>query len=160
YGLALMRSGDLPGARQAFVAAGQTDLVKQVDEQLAQSGAPSPAGAAGQSGRVADRPRGAMPASLQPRVLEVELPLDVAPLVKKSEGALDASAPVPLAAFIDRRELRPPAGEPFAIAGELLVVRVDGKVPMRTVGALASSGRLAYAPVVRRVRGKASEEPF
>jgi uncharacterized protein (AIM24 family) len=103
-----------------------------------------------------------------PRGLEVELPLDGAPQGRKGEAAdsVAPSAPMPLALFVEKRELRPAANDvsgangPFTLAGELLVVRVDGRVPVRTAGALASSGKLAYAPLLRRVRGKAGEEPF
>src|SRR5207247_1494305 len=46
------------------------------------------------------------------------------------------------------------------VDGELLMSRVDGRLPTRISGAIASSGRLAYAPVMKRIRGRDSEEPF
>ncbi|MGZ3441224.1 MAG: tetratricopeptide repeat protein, partial [Polyangia bacterium] len=72
------------------------------------------------------------------------------------------SPPLPVAAFATARLLRAGAlGEPFALAeGGMLVVRVDGKLPTRTFGAIASSGQLTFEPLMRRVRGQPTDEPF
>jgi uncharacterized protein (AIM24 family) len=52
-------------------------------------------------------------------------------------------------------------GEPFALAeGGMLVVRVDGRQPTRTYGAIASSGQLVFENMTRRVRGQPTEELF
>jgi hypothetical protein len=72
------------------------------------------------------------------------------------------SPPLPVAAFATARLVRAGAmGEPFALVeGGMLVVRVDGKLPTRTFGAIASSGQLAFEPMTRRVRGQPTDEPF
>jgi uncharacterized protein (AIM24 family) len=69
---------------------------------------------------------------------------------------------MPVAAFATARLLRPGGlGEPFALAeGGMLVVRVDGRLPTRTFGAIASTGQLTFEPITRRVRGQPTEEPF
>src|SRR5262249_53272030 len=68
----------------------------------------------------------------------------------------------PVAAFATTRLLRPGGlGEPFALAeGGMLVVRIDGRLPTRTFGAIASTGQLTFEPISRRVRGQPTEEPF
>src|SRR5438094_6121739 len=42
----------------------------------------------------------------------------------------------------------------------MLIVRIDGRLPTRTLGAIASSGQLTFEPMLRRVRGKTTGEPF
>jgi uncharacterized protein (AIM24 family) len=42
----------------------------------------------------------------------------------------------------------------------MLVVRVDGQLHTRTLGAVASTGQLQFEPAKRRVRGQATDEPF
>jgi uncharacterized protein (AIM24 family) len=65
-------------------------------------------------------------------------------------------------AFALERLLRPGGlGDVFAIAdGGMLVVRVDGRLSTRTLGAIASTGQLVFEPLKRRVRGQATDEPF
>ena len=72
------------------------------------------------------------------------------------------SPPLPVAAFATARLLRAGAvGEPFALVeGGMLVVRVDGKLPTRTFGAIASAGQLTFEPLMRRVRGQPTAESF
>ena len=174
YGLSPMRSGDLQGARAAFVAAGQSDLVKQVDEQIALAAKAARAGAAAPppaTKNIAERIKAAAPAGA--------LDGDLVPIDDRGSGpiALGGAAPagragtrrepliherpVPLGSFVDTRELRSGAsGETYTLSGGLLVLRIDGRLPTRTSGAIASSGTLAYAQMTRRVRGKTVEETF
>ena len=166
-GLALMRAGELTAARAAFVAAGQTELVRQVDQQLAS--APQAAGGAAPSVASPDLSgRLRVPATLHVDAIaplaavEAIAPLTATALLARApavpEGPVGA---MPLIRFTDRAEVRPLPGEPYTLTSDgFLAVRVDGRLPMRTVGAVASSGRLAYAPILRRHRGRTSEEPF
>lgn len=142
-GLALMRAGDLQAARAAFVAAGQVEHVRQIDEQIAAGGVAAGGVRAGRAG-------------VTP-LLQVDPP--AAPgagrAVEGPQGAL------PLIRFVDRAELRALPGEPYTLHPDgFVAIRVDGRLPMRTSGAMASSGRLAYTPIARRVRGRSTEEPF
>jgi len=182
-GLALMRAGELAEARDAFHRAGQEELARQVEERMAHLGEEAVAArldlrrAANEGEKIldADQPFGAV---------ELEAPVDEAkrggawqlrvpgerPPLPGPEGPapsgrfepLVLSPPLPVAAFATARLLRAGAmGEPFALAeGGMLVVRVDGKLPTRTFGAIASSGQLTFEPLMRRVRGQPTDEPF
>jgi len=182
-GLALMRAGELGSARDAFHRAGQEELARQVEERMAHLGEEAVAArmdlrrAANEGERIldGDQPFGAV---------ELESPMDEArrggawqlrvpgerPPLPGPEGPptggrfepLVLSPPLPVAAFATARLLRAGAlGEPFALAeGGMLVVRVDGKLPTRTFGAIASSGQLNFEPLMRRVRGQPTDEPF
>jgi hypothetical protein len=183
-GLALMRAGELPSARDAFHRAGQEELARQVEERMAHLGEEATAArmdlrrAANEGERMLDgeQPFGAV---------ELESPVDEAkrgswqlrvagerPPLPGPEGPttpggdrfepLVLSPPLPVAAFATARLLRAGAmGEPFALVeGGMLVVRVDGKLPTRTFGAIASSGQLTFDPLKRRVRGQPTDEPF
>jgi uncharacterized protein (AIM24 family) len=39
-------------------------------------------------------------------------------------------------------------------------MRVDGRLPTRTLGAIASTGQLVFEPLTRRIRAQSSDEPF
>jgi hypothetical protein len=182
-GLALMRGGELAAARDAFHRAGQEELARQVEERMAHVGEEAVAArmdlrrAANEGERVLENE--------QPfAAVELETPMDEArrsgawqlrvpgerPPLPGPEGPppggrfepLLLTPPLPVAAFATARLLRAGAmGEPFALAeGGMLVVRVDGKLPTRTFGAIASSGQLSFEPMARRVRGQPVEEPF
>jgi uncharacterized protein (AIM24 family) len=182
-GLALMRAGELASARDAFHRAGQEELARQVEERMAHLGEEATAArmdlrrAANEGERMLDgeQPFGAV---------ELESPSDEAkrggswqlrvpgerPPLPGPEGPapggrfepLLLSPPLPVAAFATQRLVRAGAmGEPFALVeGGMLVVRVDGKLPTRTFGAIASSGQLTFEPLTRRVRGQPTDEPF
>lgn len=182
-GLALMRAGELAQARDAFHRAGQKELARQVEERMAHLGEEAVAArldlrrAANDGEKIleAEQPFGAV---------ELETPVDEAkrggawqlrvagerPPLPGPEGPpaagrfepLVLSPPLPVAAFATARLLRAGAvGEPFALAeGGMLVVRVDGMLPTRTFGAIASSGQLTFEPLTRRVRGQPTDEPF
>ncbi len=182
-GLALMRAGELASARDAFHRAGQEELARQVEERMAHLGEEAVAArlelrrAANEGERVLDgeQPFGAV--ELEPPVDEARrggawqlrvpgerppLPGPEGPPPSGRFEPLVLSPPLPVAAFATARLLRAGAlGEPFALAeGGMLVVRVDGKLPTRTFGAIASSGQLAFEPLTRRVRGQPTDEPF
>ena len=92
------------------------------------------------------------------------MPLPAAEGAGPDGGALPLllEPPRSVAAFATERLLRPGGlGEAFALAeGGLLVLRCDGRLPTRTFGAIASAGQLTFEPLMRRVRGSGSEEPF
>jgi uncharacterized protein (AIM24 family) len=182
-GLALMRAGELGLARDAFHRAGQEELARQVEERMAHVGQEAVAArmelrrAANEGERVLDgeQPFGAV--ELEPPVDEAKrggawqlrvpgerppLPGPEGPTTGARFEPLVLSPPLPVAAFATARLVRAGAmGEPFALVeGGMLVVRVDGKLPTRTFGAIASSGQLAFEPMTRRVRGQPTEEPF
>ncbi|MDB4969408.1 MAG: hypothetical protein JWN44_5097 [Myxococcales bacterium] len=182
-GLALMRAGELGPAKDAFHRAGQEELARQVEERMAHLGEEAVAAridlrrAANEGERVLD---GDQPFA----AVELESPADEArragawqlripgqrPPLPGPEGPsptgrfepLVLSPPLPVAAFATARLLRAGGvGEPFALVeGGMLVVRVDGRLPTRTFGAMASSGQLTFEPLTRRVRGATTEEPF
>jgi uncharacterized protein (AIM24 family) len=179
-GLALMRSGDLGAARDAFNKAGQHDLARQVEERMAQS---DDAVAARLELRHAANAGWRALESEQPfAAIELEAPSDEAkrgawqlrlpgerpPLPAPEGAAADFALPLaiesarPVAAFATARLLRPTVNDdPFALCeGGMLVVRVEGKLPTRTLGAVASTGTLEFEPMQRRVRGQATDEPF
>ena len=166
-GLALMRGGELAPAREAFVRAGQPDLVRQVDEQLA--AVPHPV--AGPTSSVELRrgddnvTRPMLDAEALPRSIRPQPPraAPATPLTSTLASTLTAALPLPLSRFIDQHHAPAVAGEPFAVAvavDALLAVLVEGRLFLRMTGAVASSGRLSYAPVNRHVRGRVTDEPF
>jgi Flp pilus assembly protein TadD/uncharacterized protein (AIM24 family) len=180
-GLALMRAGELTKAREAFVRAGQDELIKQVEERMAtQTGASDKVVA--DVKRAAERGLRAFEDGAQPFAsVDLEAPTDgkdrgawqlrsvgePMPLPEGSRRAgraepLKLEAPLTVAEFATARLLRPAElGEPFALAeGGMLVLRIDGRLPTRTLGAIASTGQLAFEPMMKRVRGKSTEEPF
>lgn len=182
-GLALMRAGELGAARDAFHKAGQEELARQVEERMAHLGEEAVA-ARIELRRAANEGEKALDGEQPFGAVELEPPVDEAkrggawqlrvpgerPPLPGPEGPPPAgrfeplllSPPLPVAAFATARLLRAGAmGEPFALAeGGMLVVRVDGKLPTRTFGAIASSGQLTFQPMTRRVRGQPNEEPF
>ena len=182
-GLALMRAGELGPARDAFHRAGQEELARQVEERMAHLGEEAVAArldlrrAPTRASTILDgeQPFGAV--ELEPPVDEAKrggswqlrvpgerppLPGPEGPPTSGRFEPLVLSPPLPVAAFATARLLRAGAlGEPFALAeGGMLVVRVDGKLPTRTFGAIASSGQLTFEPLMRRVRGQPTDEPF
>lgn len=195
-GLALMRAGDLRRAREAFVKAGQEELVKQVEEKMATAAEESDRAVA-EVRRIAekglrafdsDQPFSAIvddaasdgdAAKQQENVATQRGPWQLRvsgapPPAPGPEGAppvglvasgvepLKLEAPRTVAEFATARLLRAAKlGEPFALAeGGMLIVRIDGRLPTRTLGAIASSGQLTFEPMMRRVRGKTTAEPF
>lgn len=158
-GLALMRSGQLLEAREALLRAGQEELVREVDAQLA------PAAGAAVEDQVA--------ASADLTAIGETVPGGDAPVVPAAGGAeigeeaiagplLKLHAPQSIASFAAARLLR--GGEPghsFALAdGGLLVIRVNGRLPTRNVGAIVSAGQLHFEPLKRRIRGRITDEPI
>jgi Flp pilus assembly protein TadD/uncharacterized protein (AIM24 family) len=182
-GLALMRAGELAPAREAFHKAGQEELARQVEERMAHLGQEAVSArsdlrrAANEGERVLDGEQPFAAVELEAPATEARRPgawqlreHGERPPLPGPEGPpttgrflpLVLTPPLPIAAFATARLLRAGAmGEPFTLAeGGMLVVRVDGKLPTRTFGAIASSGNLAFQPMSRRVRGQPSEEPF
>jgi uncharacterized protein (AIM24 family) len=177
-GVALVRTGDLTGAKSAFERGQQPELARQVDDRLSQTDdAMSARGelrkAAGEGAKAVDgsQPFGAVelesPAEEAKRggPWQLRMPGEQPPL-PGPEGAAGMGVPLYLAApksvatFATQRLLS--AGDqPFVLVeGGMLVVRVDGRLPTRTFGAIASTGTLTFEPLFRRVRAQATEEPF
>jgi thioredoxin-like negative regulator of GroEL len=181
-GLALMRSGDLASARDAFMKGGQPELAKQVEERMGQADDALKARvelrAAAQEGeRALDGKTPFAAVELEPPMDEarrggawqLRLPGERPPLPGPEGVAGGVSVlplllepPRPVASFATERLLRPGGlGGPFALAeGGMLVMSVEGRLPTRTFGAIASNGQLTFEPLMRRVRGQATEEPF
>jgi tetratricopeptide (TPR) repeat protein len=181
-GLALMRAGDLKSAMDAFKKGGQGELAKQVEERMAQ--ADEALQARGELRRAASDGEKALSAEQPFGAVELEQPMDESrrggswqlrlpgerppmpgPEGPHSEGGalpLLLEPPRPVSAFATSRLLRPGGpGESFSLAeGGMLVLRVDGRLPTRTFGAIASTGQLTFEPLMRRVRGHAIDEPF
>jgi hypothetical protein len=82
--------------------------------------------------------------------------------VASSSAPLELKGPQAISDFAVSRLVRTSqAGETFSITeGGMLLVRVDGRVSTRTLGAIVSVGTLAFEPMVRRVRGRATADPF
>jgi tetratricopeptide (TPR) repeat protein len=179
-GIALVRTGDLHGARAAFDRGGQPELKRQVEERIAQSedavaarGDLRKAAADGERALEREQPFGAV--ELEEPLVEarrggawqLRVPGEKPPL-PGPEGSIDKGGALPLlleparpvAAFATARLLST-GNEPFAVAeGGVLMLRVDGRLPTRTWGAIASTGQLTFEPLMRRVRAQATDEPF
>ena len=180
-GLALLRTGALKEAHEAFVKAGQTELARQVEVQLhkQESGGEArvelreAAGFGERTIEKQDQPFAAV--ELDAPIEEVgrhgEWQLREAGQGVPLPGAASGDgAPVPhrlqpaeaVPAFATRRLLRDPtAAEPILLGdGGMLVMRVDGRLPTRTLGTVASTGTIAFEPLHRRVRAQSSAETF
>lgn len=174
YGLALLRAGELLAARRALLAAGQTEMVRQVDDALAVDQVVEQAVEA--AGGSALRAQGVAVDGMGDEATTRPYPsadaaadlggMDGVPVLVAAMPSTRVQAvrlPVTLSEFLARAELRPAQvrGEPFVIDDEgYLVTRVEGRLPTRTLGVLAASGRLSYQPVARRVRGRLTDEDF
>ena len=179
-GLALMRAGELREARDAFLRGGQGELARQVealaalaDEVLGARGELRRAATEGERVLEGEQPFGAV--ELEAPVEEarrggawqLRAPVDRPPIPGPEGETLEAlplllEPPRAVASFATARLLRPGGlGSAFALAeGGMLVVRVDGRLPTRTFGAIASTGQLTFEPLTRRVRGQGTDEPF
>lgn len=180
-GLAYARKGEFAKARDAFKAAGQDELVREMEEELrkADAGGPTngksaePAAAVQEaldetSGPVLDP--SAVGAEIEEETTGAERMPDAqdtsaeaarsaAATVAEAEGH---RAPIPVSAFAVARLIRPDDGDlPFELAaGGTLIVRVRGRLMARTEGIIVTGGELAYEAAVKRVRGRLTEEPF
>ena len=179
-GLSLVRTGDLVGAKGAFDKGGQPELARQVEDRLAQSDDATSARsdlrkAAGDGDRVLNGEQPFAAVELEPPLEEsrrhgawqIRVPGEATPL-PAPEGKNGVAGTLPLmlqrprsvSAFATARLLGV-TDEPFALAEEgMLVLRVDGRLPTRTFGAIASTGSLTFEPLYRRVRAQATEEGF
>jgi uncharacterized protein (AIM24 family) len=176
-GLALMRTGDLKEAREAFLKAGQTELARQVEVQLQKLSDPAQgSGGLREAAGVGER---ALDNKEQPfAAVELDAPIDEAGRhgdwqVREAGQPLPgtaASGPLPLrllsaepvTGFATRRLLKDPSSsDPFLIAeGGWLVMKVDGRLPTRTFGTVASTDGVTFEPLFRRVRAQTTTEPF
>jgi Flp pilus assembly protein TadD len=180
-GLALMRAGEFKAAKDAFEKGGQPELARQVEERMAQ--ADEALAARGDLRRAAEGAARVMEGEQPFAAVELDTPNDEArrggswqvrlpgermPLPAAEGLGPDAGAlPLivepskPVSQFATERLLRPGTGEPFALAeGGILVIRCETRLPTRTFGAIASSGLLTFEPLMRRVKGSATEESF
>jgi uncharacterized protein (AIM24 family) len=193
-GLAFARKGRYALARDAFLAAGQEELAKEMDQQLAielarPPAAPPNAAAAAVAAAASEAPSSGprrRPTSAGLRAVDasaVPVPITTPPTAPLPVVAPAPTGPIPvvappsiatpaiprpvagidtLAAFTRRRLIRPDAGEaPLEVGpGQALIVRVRGKLYVRSEGVLALGGELTYAPARRRSRGRTTDEPF
>lgn len=157
YGLALFRAGELTRALPVLQRAGQTDLVRQIEDALRRA-APPPASSPGHGDnddemtpvRLAVRDDDT-PTPAPPRVAE---PL---PPSADSPTEVGTRTPLSLGAFLRARALgQRPSQSPFELTREgLLVVRIEaaasleGAVRLCTLGTLASSGTLRFQALPR-----------
>jgi uncharacterized protein (AIM24 family) len=174
-----MRTGELVAARDAFVKAGQTELARQVESRLSDGEGPEARKELREAAAASEK----AVAKEQPFAhVELDAPMDEAhrhgawqlkeagtqaPLPGPEGGVLPPTplhlAPAePVAAFATHRLLRDPTPQdPFLLAdGGMLVMRIDGRVPTRTFGAIASTGTIAFEPLHRRIRAQATDEPW
>ncbi len=162
YGLALMRIGDLPGAREAFLRAGQPDLARQVEERLAHpqpTPIPEPivdfaavavSGSAKQRSWLAGSTVQTVPETL---AAGPELQLNAAWVPPRAQSLVEFAT--------DRLLALSATAEPLALTQEgLLVARVEGRLFLRGRGAIAASGNLQFAPLQQRARGQVTRQPF
>jgi tetratricopeptide (TPR) repeat protein len=177
-GLALMRTGDLKEAREAFSKAGQTELARQVEVQLQKvSDGAQVSGELREAAGVGQR---ALDNKEQPfAAVELDAPLDeagrhgdwqVREAGQPLPGATGTSGATPLrllgaepvTGFATRRLLKDPSSsDPFLVAdGGMLVMKVDGRLPTRTFGTVASTDGVTFEPLYRRIRAQATTEPF
>lgn len=145
-GLAYARRGEFALARDAFRAAGQEDLAREMEEQLEAPAEPD-----------------AVPKPIADIVTSrVTAPPDLPASPPLAASAPGHAAPLPLPVFATSRLLRPETGDlPIELGpGNTLLVRVRGKMLARPDGILARSGDLHWEPAQRRIRGRITEEPF
>jgi tetratricopeptide (TPR) repeat protein len=177
-GVALMRLGELRSAHAALSKAGQVELAQQVEAKLSERNGNS---SRSQLREAAHAGSAALEEEQPFAPVELETPLDEAqrggawqlrlageglpvpgPEGTGSTSRLHLRPAMPVAAFATARLLQPGGpGEPFLLSETgMLVMRVDGRLPTRTSGAVASTGQLAFEPLTRRIRAQSSEEPF
>jgi tetratricopeptide (TPR) repeat protein len=179
-GLALMRTGELQQAHGAFLKAGQTELARQIEVQLQQK--KDGAQAVGELRDAAAHGQRTLEKEEQPfAAVELDAPVEEAGRHNVGEwqlreagqaaplpGGVEAASPLrllpaePVTAFATRRLLRAPTSdEPFLLAdGGMLVMRVDGRLPTRTLGTVASTEGVTFEPLFRRVRAQSTQEAF
>ncbi|MFO0574028.1 MAG: tetratricopeptide repeat protein [Polyangia bacterium] len=166
YGLALFRAGELTRALPVLQRAGQSDLVRQIEDRLRRA-APAPASSpAGDSDEMTPvrliASEDETPTPAPPRVAE---PL---PPSADSPTEIGTRTPLSLGAFLRARALGlRPSPSPFELTREgLLVVRVEaaasleGAVRLCTLGTLASSGTLRFQALPRTDGALPTERSF
>lgn len=175
-GLALAQTGDYARAKDCFVAAGSLTMAEKMEKALKD---PSEAPKVLNEGA-----KGAKADEKGPGELEVEIevesasapvtappdaaPAQPAPVYQPPPAAPAESGPVPgggsvatIAELVRNAVLpMPHVGESFEVAGEAVLVRVQGEVLSRLEGLLAASGALQYVPEMKRFRGKATDKDF
>ncbi len=166
-GLALLESGDPIRAREWFVKAGSDQMVARCDQVLA--GAP----ATGQAAVVTTS--GAADVEALPVDVEVEDEVRLTPVPSQASPQLAVveapiRRPVPAAAppgpvldvstYAAARTVAVPEGATFAVAGDVLTVRVRPAVRVRLAGLVAARGTVEAEPEVKRFRGRQTEKAF
>jgi len=150
-GLAYARHGEFALARDAFRAAGQEDLAREMEDQL----------------KIPEEPDAVPKPVTDIITARVTPPPPIPPPPQATPPPLAASgpghaAPLSLPMFASSRLLRPEAGDlPIELGpGNTLVVRVRGKMLARLDGIVARSGVLKWQPARRHVRGRVTDELF
>jgi hypothetical protein len=179
-GLAFARKGRYALARDAFSAAGQDELAKEMDQQLAADMARPPT--VPPNGSLAPPPIAppdtpTPPAGMRRRTTTsaglravdagaapIPVPITVPPsqpVVVAAPLGGDEKAAETLTQYLRRCQIRAATGtRTFEVSGQALIVRVRGRVYTRTDGLLVSAGALEHRPALKRVRGRITDDPF
>lgn len=171
YGLALFRAGELERALPILQRAGQTDLVREAEQELSRRRPPEPEELDLAPDEEPDDAEDTEPHDASFLAEDDETPAPMPPRVAQplppsadSPTEVGLGAPLSLGAFLRARVLgQRPSGTAFELTDEgLLVVRVDpeesdarGESGLRlcTTGALACSGTLRFRPLPRITAG-------
>jgi uncharacterized protein (AIM24 family)/thioredoxin-like negative regulator of GroEL len=145
-GLALLEAGDPARARPWFEKAGSDQMVARCDEVLA---------AAAAAAAAAPPVEGTEPTEVH------ELPVPAGPGAGVEGEALPPAAPAPraFAAYGSERVVRP-TDRTFSVADGVVSIAIRGELRVRLDGIFASQGRVAFAPEMKRFRGRATERAF
>jgi predicted negative regulator of RcsB-dependent stress response len=171
-GLAFARKGRFALARDAFAAAGQDELAKEMEQQLdAELAGMKRKPAVRQGNGVTRGLTGEYPVSVVGLEASASLPAVAPSPPPKPEAATPPPRilakpagevhPDSLAGYTARRSLRPEGGDAaFEAMGQALVVRVRGRILARTDGVIATGGAITTEPAARRVRGRVTPDAF
>jgi Flp pilus assembly protein TadD/uncharacterized protein (AIM24 family) len=143
-GLALLEAGDPARARPWFEKAGSDQMVARCDEVLAAAAAAAAAPVEG----------------TEPTEVH-ELPVAAGPGAGAGGDAPPPASPAPraFAAYGSERVVRP-SERTFSVADGAVAVAIRGELRVRLDGIFASRGRVAFAPEMKRFRGRATERAF
>jgi len=183
-GLAWARKGRYALARDAFTAAGQDELAREMEQQLNTelSGVhklptPSPTNGSHAKPPPPLRISSAIPIPIPDLSASASIPIVTTPTPSATSSAPPAATTMPgfaptslpkappgpnsLSTFLERRLVHPDASQAaFEVTGKTLVVRVRGRVLTRQSGVIATGGDVTFTPATRKVRGRETADAF